>query len=147
MVTQRNFFVDAPVWQIQWSSPLHHLVYDTVPLSGVLSNVADEVESRLLITGSTCFERFIVETDLLSGSKTNGNIANWQHFNIMYSCKGKLIGAFCVNLLCRRSECSTPVRLDINKNTISREDRNWITTKLLNGRNLASQLFSPPSLN
>lgn len=37
-------------------------------LSGEFSNVADEEESRLLMTGSTCFERFIVETDRLSGS-------------------------------------------------------------------------------
>lgn len=48
----------------------------TVPLSGEFSKVADEDESRLLMTGSTCFERFMVETDLLSGSKTNGDNAN-----------------------------------------------------------------------
>ena len=48
----------------------------TVPLSGEFSKVADEEESRLLMTGSTCFERFMVETDLLSGSKTNGDNAN-----------------------------------------------------------------------
>lgn len=48
----------------------------TVPLSGEFSKVADEEESRLLMTGSTCFERFMVETDRLSGSKTNGDNAN-----------------------------------------------------------------------
>lgn len=48
----------------------------TVPLSGEFSKVADEDESRLLMTGSTCFERFMVETDRLSGSKTNGDNAN-----------------------------------------------------------------------
>lgn len=37
-------------------------------LSGEFSKVADEDESRLLMTGSTCFERFMVETDRLSGS-------------------------------------------------------------------------------
>lgn len=37
-------------------------------LSGEFSKVADEEESRLLMTGSTCFERFMVETDRLSGS-------------------------------------------------------------------------------
>lgn len=50
--------------------------FKTVPLSGEFSNVADEEESRLLMTGSTCFERFIVETDRLSRSKTNGDNAN-----------------------------------------------------------------------
>lgn len=54
------------------------LLFETVPLSGEFSNVADEEDSRLLMTGSTCFERFIVETDRLSGSKTNGDNANWQ---------------------------------------------------------------------
>lgn len=51
-------------------------LFGTVPLSEEFSNVADEEESRLLMTGSTCFERFIVETDRLSGSKTNGDNAN-----------------------------------------------------------------------
>lgn len=51
-------------------------LFETVPLSEEFSNVADEEESRLLMTGSTCFERFIVETDRLSGSKTNGDNAN-----------------------------------------------------------------------
>lgn len=37
-------------------------------LSGEFSKVADEEESRLLMTGSTCFERFMVETERLSGS-------------------------------------------------------------------------------
>lgn len=50
--------------------------FETVPLSGEFSNVADEEESRLLMTGSTCFERFIVETDRLPRSKTNGDNAN-----------------------------------------------------------------------
>lgn len=38
-------------------------------LSGEFSKVADEEESRLLMTGSTCFERFMVETERLSGSE------------------------------------------------------------------------------
>lgn len=57
---------------------LFFFLFETVPLSEEFSNVADEEESRLLMTGSTCFERFIVETDRLSGSKTNGDNANWQ---------------------------------------------------------------------
>jgi hypothetical protein len=48
----------------------------TVPLSGEFSKVAEEDESRLLMTGSTCLERFMVETDRLSGSKTDGKSAN-----------------------------------------------------------------------
>lgn len=54
----------------------HFVFLLTVPLSGEFSKVADEEESRLLMTGSTCFERFMVETDRLSGSKTNGDNAN-----------------------------------------------------------------------
>lgn len=68
VIQYRTFFLAFPFF----------FSFETVPLSGEFSNVADEEESRLLMTGSTCFERFIVETDRLSGSKTNGDNANWQ---------------------------------------------------------------------